>query len=81
MNASNASSAVAVVECCKIWPTPDGVISGCTLFTQLQLLLAALFFLTLSVQHKIVEFIQDEKLGFDWVWCPPFMCIFIGVDT
>ena len=83
MNASNVSSAAVVAECCKIWPTPDGVISGLHfVYSAAAFLLAALFFLTLSVQHKIVEFIQDEKAGGSiGFWCPPFMCIFIGVDT
>jgi hypothetical protein len=83
MNISNTTTGTIVVECCKIWPKPDGVISGLHfVYSAAAFLLAALFFCILSVEHKIVEFIQDEKAGGSiGFWCPPFMCIFIGVDT
>eukprot|EP00943_MAST-04B_sp_MAST-4B-sp1_P005053 g5053.t1 len=83
MNISNTTTGTLVIECCKIWPKPDGVISGLHfVYSAAAFLLAALFFCILSVEHKIVEFIQDEKAGGSiGFWCPPFMCIFIGVDT
>ena len=85
MNITNITAAATIdgVKCCKIWHKPDGVISGLHfVYSALAFLLAALFFCILSVEHKIVEFIQNEKAGGSiGFWCPPFMCIFIGIDT
>ena len=83
MNITNITAAATIdgVKCCKIWHKPDGVISGLHfVYSALAFLLAALFFCILSVEHKIVEFIQNEKAGGSiGFWCPPFMCIFIGI--
>jgi len=81
---SNSSEYFAgYANCCKILTEPDAYISTINfVYSGLSLLLCIGFFVILSREHKMIEFIQDAKptetLGF---WLPPFLCIFVMIDT
>ena len=71
------------LECCKILTKPSTAISTLNfVYSGFAFCLAVAFFIVLSREHKLIEYIQDAKpsdtLGF---WLPPFMCIFVMVDT